>query len=277
MRGEQMKQKNFEKNLFSANDISPAHCGFEECKRGHSFGPFIRDHHLIHFVTNGHGRFFIGNREYNLSAGELFYIPPKVVTFYRADTANPWSYSWIGMRGIAVPTYLKNAGLSEKNPVMRFSQQALSVLNEIISISEEITAAGSPRMIGLLYFLIDELIRCGGKYEKYKSSSQLYAETAVRYINDNIHKKLSVAKLAEFVGIDRSYLCAVFKNLLGYSPQQYIIDAKVSAAKSFLTETQYEIKYIAASLGYDDQFVFSHAFKARTGMSPRAWRSAHSK
>ena len=255
-----------------ANDLLLVQCGVEDCKPGHSFGPYIRDHHLIHCITGGQGKFVINKREYSLGTGELFYIPPKIATFYQADFSNPWSYSWIGLRGIAPPTYFNAVGLSEKSPVMKFSPELLSALNDVLKHSRGL-GIESARTIGLLYFFIDELVKCGNPTEKYKSNGQIYVETIVRYIHDNIHKKLTVSGLSEIAGIDRSYLCAIFNELLGISPQQYIIDTKIGKAKKFLTETSYEIKYIAASLGYEDQFVFSHIFKAKTGFSPREWRN----
>ena len=102
-------------------------------------------------------------------------------------------------------------------------------------------------------------------------------ERAMALIDKSLHKPLSVAALADKVGIDRSYLCSVFKRELGCSPQQYILNRKMDKAKYFLSSTAENVKYIALSLGYDDPFVFSRAFKKVTGMSPSAWRQSGKK
>lgn len=264
-----MHFKIFDTDNVISNDLIPVECGSQDCESGHAYGPHKRSYHLIHFVTRGCGIFEIGKKRYNIFSGELFYIPPDIQTFYKADTDDPWSYSWIGLRGIAAASYLKSAGLSSKRPVMPFSDNALSSLN---GLAYDFGSGNSLRATGLLYLTLDELIKCGCTRDKYKSSSQLYAESAVRYINENLYRKITVAETAEHIGIDCSYLCAVFKKFLNCSPQQYISEHKITAAKKLLTETPYEIKHIASSLGYDDQFTFSHFFKNGTGMSPKQWR-----
>lgn len=270
--GDSMECSTNAANLLTPNDLRLTTCGTEQCCPGHAFGPYIRSFDLIHLVLSGKGRFVINKKEYELCENSLFFIPKDVVTFYQADKANPWKYSWIGLSGIKIDAYLKSAGLSEKNPVMAFNEELISPLSEIIDYTKK-HESDSPFVIGNLYLFIDKLIKCGGSKEKYKSRSQLYVESAVNFIHERIYEKITINDLSDYIGIDRSYFCAVFKKHIGISPQNYILNTKMEMAKSFLTTTDTEIKYIASSLGYDDQFVFSHAFKVKTGYSPREWRN----
>lgn len=262
--------KIFDSNSLQFNDLMPVDYGSQDCEKGHYFGPYERNYHLIHFVTDGCGTLEIKNKTYNVSSGEMFYIPPKITSFYKADITNPWKYSWIGIRGILADSYFKKSGLSEKKPVTRFSEELFAKLGIFIkSSSIDCTA----RSIGYLYLFIDELIKCSDEKDKYKSSGQLYAEAAVKYINENLYEKVTVSQIANLIGIDCSYLCSLFKKYFACSPQQYILKNKISAAKNLLSQTPYEIKYIASLIGYDDPFTFSHIFKSYTGLSPKAWRN----
>lgn len=55
-----------------------------------------------------------------------------------------------------------------------------------------------------------------------------------------------------------------------------MLQAKLSRrARQLLSEQTMTIAEIAQALGYSDQAHFSRAFKAWTGMTPRAWRMMH--
>mgnify|MGYP002604646295 CR=1 FL=1 len=49
--------------------------------------------------------------------------------------------------------------------------------------------------------------------------------------------------------------------------------AASETAQRLLTYTRKSVKEIAAALGFSDQYYFSGCFKARTGVSPTAYRS----
>ncbi len=257
------------------SDIAVIVYGDEQCDSGHSCGPHIRDFWLVHCVISGRGKFVIDRREYELSENQLFLIPPGVITYYRADSIAPWHYAWVGLSGVVVRSYMEAAGLSADSPVMQCSPELIASVESIVREADKI-GTRSPRTKGLAYFFIDELLKCGSGREAYKSNQNAYVDHALSIIHNGIYGKLSISDIAREVGIDRSYLCNIFRRTVGCSPQQYIITTKVNIAKNFLSGTDYDIKHIATSLGYDDQFVFSHAFRTKVGVSPSEWRACHS-
>ena len=71
-------------------DIRPYQYGWEECQPLHSFGPFVRNHYLLHYIISGQGMLFSHTttgeiREYNLEANQAFLICPGQVNMYTAD------------------------------------------------------------------------------------------------------------------------------------------------------------------------------------------------
>ena len=57
-------------------------CGREQCSPGHSFGPAVRPHYLIHIVLSGRGIFRQKNYTHQLTAGDAFLITPMESTYY---------------------------------------------------------------------------------------------------------------------------------------------------------------------------------------------------
>ena len=251
--------------------IKMVHCGKEMCTPKHSFGPVMRDHYLIHYVESGKGRFEINNKVYHLEEGEIFYIAPNVITYYEADEKDPWVYKWIGIKGRYMESVFKMTGISVKRPVMAVSEDVSLVMDRIIDeiASGDCTAL---RLSSLAYEFLDKLIKNNSHEIEKKSNSQVYVEKAVDYIWQYIYRKVSVEELAGYVNVDRSYLSSIFKDYTGLSPQKYIMDIKMKTACEYLLSTDYDITYIAQSVGYEDLFVFSHAFKKFVGVSPKEYR-----
>lgn len=72
-----------------------------------------------------------------------------------------------------------------------------------------------------------------------------------------------------------NYLKKLFKKEVGISPQQFLINLRISHAKKLLTDKQEEhlaISQVAYNCGYDDALYFSRVFKSATGFSPKEYQ-----
>ena len=79
--------------------LSVYFCGKENCEPGHSFGPAVRPHYLLHVVLDGKGFYRKNGVTYSLHKGDAFLIPPMESTYYEADQEDPWTYAWVGFDG----------------------------------------------------------------------------------------------------------------------------------------------------------------------------------
>ena len=82
-------------------------CGYQHHATPHGYGPFRRDHYLIHCVLEGSGFFEVGGTRYHVKTGEAFLIRPGETTFYIADESDTWSYIWVGFFGTEVDDILE--------------------------------------------------------------------------------------------------------------------------------------------------------------------------
>ena len=251
--------------------------GKEACEAHHSFGPAVRDHFLLHFVTEGKGIFVTGGKEYAIRAGEGFLISPQEVAYYEADEKEPWCYSWIGFSGGG--KLMEELGISSDSPV--FSLKNLSALEKIfkqIEKADEKHADGQLRLVGNLYMLLAEILPHPAQSEPTRGLGMKgdYVEYAIRYIQQNYALKLSVSHIASLLGIHRSYFSTVFKEHTHMSPQEFLLWVRMNKAKELLKEEKLSILGVAHSVGYEDALLFSRIFKKQTGVSPREYRAQHS-
>ena len=79
--------------------------------------------------------------------------------------------------------------------------------------------------------------------------------------------------LAREAGMSRSVFAAAFRDTVGSTPGQYLQAWRIGLAQQALRRGR-PLKVVAADVGYGSEAALSRAFKAQTGRSPRAWRSA---
>lgn len=96
---------------------------------------------------------------------------------------------------------------------------------------------------------------------------------ALLYIDNNYScNELSNAFLAEKCKISEIYFRRVFREKLGVSPRQYIIDIRINRAKQLLSEGQKKISAIAEECGFSTSYHFCRSFKEHVGMTPSKYR-----
>ena len=111
------------------------------------------------------------------------------------------------------------------------------------------------------------------KNAKYAYSTSVYVELAIEYIKDMYQRGIGISDIADNIGISRAYLNSSFQKELGMSAQTFLIDYKMHKAASLLVSTSLSVKEIANNVGYEDQLVFSKAFKKKFGMSPKNYKT----
>jgi AraC family transcriptional activator of pobA len=82
----------------------------------------------------------------------------------------------------------------------------------------------------------------------------------------------SVQYVAYKLNISPNYLSGLLKVLTGRNTQQHIQDKMIEKAKERISTTELSVSEISYELGFDHPQSFSRLFKAKTGLSPLAFR-----
>ena len=252
--------------------------GTESCAPGHSFGPAVRDHWLIHYIHEGSGHFSADGREYALGKGDGFYlICPNQVTWYGADWDHPWRYTWIGFSGTRAAEALRKAGLDEQHPLFHMAPSAFDGLHRLMDSATDRTAERDFRLTGALYLFFAELIAHNGLHDASPPGEARridYVRKATDFFRMYYARPIGIAAAAAHVGLDRSYLSQIFKKETGVNPRDFLIGLRLEKACQFMGNPKLSIADIARSVGYEDPLRFSKLFHKHRGLSPRAYRQA---
>jgi AraC family transcriptional regulator len=92
------------------------------------------------------------------------------------------------------------------------------------------------------------------------------------YIHEHLDQDLKLADLAQLLGISQFHFSHSFKQAIGVSPYQYLIQQRIERAKQLLKQTERSIMDIALDCGFNSHSHLSKQFRQLTGMTPRAYR-----
>lgn len=101
----------------------------------------------------------------------------------------------------------------------------------------------------------------------YVSSPYIYYTTLVT-------EQVTIASLAKQLGLNRSYLYEIFKEIKGISPQEYLTQLRIRKACALLQIPGVSVTSAACSVGYEPS-VFSKAFKRVMGINPAAYKKQY--
>ena len=94
------------------------------------------------------------------------------------------------------------------------------------------------------------------------------------FLNTRLHVSFKIEELCKAFSHSESQTIRIFKKAFGVTPYAYVLTKKISLAKQMLKDTNLPVKEIAKQLSFADEYYFSNVFKAKTGVSPSAFRKA---
>lgn len=122
---------------------------------------------------------------------------------------------------------------------------------------------------GLAFGIIGNILAHSVEKEWIKNGNIV---DALKYINSNLERALSLSEIAENVCLSESYFIRLFRNLVKIPPMQYVVMKRIERAVVYLLETNLRINEIARKIGYEDVRYFNRVFKKIMGVTPSQCR-----
>lgn len=248
----------FNTSVYLSKALNLYYGGWEICCPMHTFGPAIRQHYLIHYVTRGKGRLWMNDTCYVIEKDTMFLIRPGITCVYQADKDDPWEYCWICIDGYDVENMLNNSGFDKVNPLF-FDKSNGEVRDAMLNFIFYFSKYKNNE-----YMLLSRLYNIFGHMKiqmKKQQAKSIHVEKAIDYIYENYYKSITIIDIANYLGIDRTYLYRLFKEEYNMSPQKYLLNFRLKAAMNKLEGGNMSIAEIAYSCGFNDASAFCHQFK----------------
>lgn len=249
----------------SRDDISVIYAERERAKPGSRYGPVIRSVYILECCTVGSGSVIINGVQHTVSAGCCYILLPGDTVIHTSDADNPREGFWCALDGISIGEHVSNAGITSLSPFL-----PPTVFKPICHILEQLTqiwvcrdAGAQLRQTACAYGILGIMLQ--NKPATEKSS---LIDMAMGYMQIHYHEPLTVAGLAEQVGLERTYFSDLFKKKTGFSPYQYLTRLRIQkACQLMLDHSVTETSYLVGMEPHN----FGRVFKKEVGCSPREY------
>jgi AraC family transcriptional regulator len=163
-------------------------------------------------------------------------------------------------------------------PMLLFDDAGLrSTLSKLTSLLIEDGPLDSlyAETLGLLAAIEISRLQATGTASQIRDTGRLSAEherIILLFIDENLHRNMSLGELAGVVQLSRFHFTRSFKKTLGQPPHQFILHCRVDRAKRLLLSSGLPMGEIAQDLGFGNQGRFASSFRKVTGFTPAYFR-----
>lgn len=225
---------------------------------------------LLLYVARGAGYVRINGTDTAITEGSIALIDCYHAHQYKTETG--WDILWVHFYGPSAQGYYdlikRSRSLIIQVTTSSSSAYALEEIFRMFHHDHQISEALINRH---LVCALTDFLTHNSNLDSTNGGARDF-EDVLSYIVQNLEKPILLQDLAEIAAMSPYHFCRVFKQKTGFTPHQYLLNARVNAAKFFLKTTDLPNKSIIARCGFNSESGFCTVFKRLTGRTPRQYR-----
>lgn len=246
--------------------------GWRENAHSHDFCEIL-------YVADGQGTITVEKTKRSVRAGDIIIYNPGVVHEEESSKEAPMALYFMALGGLKLTdlpsNHLLPPGLDYIYPVGSLSDIFTVCFDRMIPEFEkkqpfyaEITQNLALTLILYLFRIINDRNRSATQLLQSNEGVRL----AIAYIQDNLHKELSLEHIARQCHMSKYYLSHLFSQSQGISVGKYVLQSRILKAMRLLRDTPLSVKEICEQVGFHDVSYFCRTFKKETSLTPLQYR-----
>jgi AraC-like DNA-binding protein/mannose-6-phosphate isomerase-like protein (cupin superfamily) len=245
----------------------------------------------------GEGEFCVGDECLCFKPGDLIVVDPlKIHGVMRMDPSHTALVVLFPRHFVApVPSPLDEAFLAAWEqrstaalPLLSATHPATSTVHAaVLRLARAWFGRTEPRPLELKLRLLEVLLELRSAFsvtpttrpntEDQRLLREQRLRSALAYLSEHSGRSLSQSQVASAAGMSTSRFRAFFKETTGWGFARYLQEHRVERAARLLRETTDSVAEVAHQTGFADQSHLLRCFRAKFGISPKAYRSHQAK
>ncbi len=219
----------------------------------------------LHFVLNGKGTLEIGDKQFSLHGGDMFFTPADTQMRYSPSPDDPWDYVWFSLSDTAACRELFGFSIDTPWRAVPHFTRVKSILGRTLTALDQ-KEIGYYGVLSAFYEILDI---CTAPVPPRG------AHAVKALIDENfVSPAFRVETLCRDAGLSHAHLLRLFKAEYGVTVQRYVTDRRMALAKELLYTTDLSVGSVALSCGFADESHFMKTFKKETGFSALGYRKS---
>ncbi|MGI6225983.1 MAG: helix-turn-helix domain-containing protein [Peptococcales bacterium] len=158
------------------------------------------------------------------------------------------------------------------NPYSRELMQVINAFDREVTRSDCFPLMLDCLAVQIVTLLLREFKTNLKKFPDKFSDIDTYINLSLEYIHTFYNANITIADICKEINISPFHFIRTFKEKMGVSPYQYLLQVRIQKAKEFLKSGRYPISEVAMLCGFVSLSHFSSTFKNMVGCSPGNYR-----
>lgn len=233
--------------------------------------PHIHEDEYEITCSSGQGIIQLPGCTVPLPNGSITITAPNIAHFYTdsTQTDTPFSYYVVRFRPSPGSELFHHLAAFEASTAVDIDtvSQVQQILGAVLSPyrRKEIDASAQAAALSVL-LLCEKSLSASGR--PIPLSAPVYANDILKYLQQNIHRHITMDELASKFNLSQSHIFRVFSNTYHISPIQYLIYCRMREARTLILSRKMSTSDLARHLAYSNPYHFIHTFERFYGCRP---------
>ncbi|MBQ2968634.1 MAG: helix-turn-helix transcriptional regulator [Clostridia bacterium] len=271
---------------FSPNDIHNLNenrlINIEKTTLDEDFAMHWHEHFEIEFIIGGLGKGKINGVEYNLTPGDIYIL--STTDFHDLyNKENPLTLYTLNFEQNALEYELSEKILSNKSGNLFFHLESseyqwmktiFDMIYQELTVETEIRKKCAQNLLNaVVYFLLQHTKLS----DENVNTEKTHISLAIAYLELNFRKEITLDEVADYVGLNKNYLCSLFHKETGKKMVRYLNDLRLHYSRKLLRSTYLSVSEVSSHCGFKTLSTYLHEFKSKYNETPQQYRTRKAK